>query len=196
MSSSKSILVTGASGYLGGYLVKELQEKSIAFAASMRASPVNHDNTIAMDIRDLNSVQECFEIVQPKVVINLAANNPIRGSDNMESVNSTGTVNIGQCAEKCGARVIHISSDVVHDGKNPAYTEEAAPSATSLYGKSKADAEQAISKHVDNFVIIRTSLIYGTDKMDRGTETRLLWKAVAKALRYLGYQSHQNRIGI
>ena len=170
MSTTKQVLVTGGSGYLGSYLIRELQSQAIGFTASTWTSPVAHADTVKMDIRDEQSVNTCFDIVKPRFVINLAANNPVRGPEEMESVNAIGTSNLAKAAKLHGARIVHISSDVVHDGKNPPYDESAVPSATSLYGKSKAQAESAILKNIDDYVIIRTSLIYGTDQMDRGTQ--------------------------
>lgn len=64
-----------------------------------------------------------------------------------------------------GARLVHVSSDAVFAGRPEAYTELDDPSPVHDYGRDKADAERAVATADPSAVIVRTSLIYGTDQL-------------------------------
>ncbi|TLD72195.1 dTDP-4-dehydrorhamnose reductase [Phragmitibacter flavus] len=68
------------------------------------------------------------------------------------------------CAEK-GARLIHISTDYVFDGrKNLALTETEPPNPLSVYGKTKLAGETAVLKVSPHFLVIRVSWLFGPDR--------------------------------
>jgi dTDP-4-dehydrorhamnose reductase len=79
-----------------------------------------------------------------------------------------GTENVVRAAADTGARLIHLSTDVLFNGRQAPYDEEAQPEPLHAYGRAKADAE-AIVRECDDHVIVRTSLIYSLDEMDRAT---------------------------
>jgi len=58
---------------------------------------------------------------------------------------------------------------MVHDGTRAPYPVDASPNPITPYGHSKAAAETAVANKKPDAVIVRTSLIYGLDEMDRGT---------------------------
>ncbi|HEU0024938.1 MAG TPA: sugar nucleotide-binding protein, partial [Thermoleophilaceae bacterium] len=67
-----------------------------------------------------------------------------------------------------GARLIHMSSDVIFDGTKPTpYDEHDAPSPIAEYGRAKADAERAVGSAHPEALLVRTSLIYGGDGESR-----------------------------
>ena len=72
-------------------------------------------------------------------------------------------------AAAVGARLVHVSSDVVHDGKHAPYADDAQPAPLNAYGHSKAAAEAVVADLVPQAAIVRTSLIYGVTEMDRST---------------------------
>jgi dTDP-4-dehydrorhamnose reductase len=67
-------------------------------------------------------------------------------------------------AEACGDRgasLIHLSTDYVFDGENPAaYTEADPVNPLSVYGASKAEGESAVRQRLAQHVIFRTSWVY------------------------------------
>ena len=79
-----------------------------------------------------------------------------------------GTRHITQAAASCGARLVHISSDVIFNGREAPYAESAEPAPLHAYGRAKAEAEKIAAAYA-NHAIVRTSLIYGLRLMDRGT---------------------------
>ena len=85
------------------------------------------------------------------------------------SLNAFGAGNIALCAEKIGAKLIHISTDYVFDGKGikdntgsiRPYREDDETSPSGVYGLTKRDGEIAVLKNNSRSLIIRTAWLYG-----------------------------------
>jgi dTDP-4-dehydrorhamnose reductase len=132
--------VTGSTGYLGTELLRLRPDAS----------------TERVEIRDAAAVRELLERVRPDVVVHTA----YRQED--ASVNVGGSENVARAAAAVGARLVHLSTDVVFDGrKGAAYVEEDPPSPVTDYGRAKADAEERVAAAHPEALIVRTSLIYG-----------------------------------
>ena len=83
-------------------------------------------------------------------------------SDNCRLINTTGAKNIASCAKKIGARLVHISTDYVFNGRgNKPYTEEDKTDPIGVYGLSKRDGEIKILEENSDSFIIRTAWLYG-----------------------------------
>ena len=59
------------------------------------------------------------------------------------------------------AKIVYISTEAVFDGKRGNYSENDMPQPITLYGRAKHEAEKVIQKQTGNYMIIRTSYIYG-----------------------------------
>jgi dTDP-4-dehydrorhamnose reductase len=71
-------------------------------------------------------------------------------------------VAVARAAAAAGARLVHLSTDVVFDGeKGSPYVEEDEPAPLTDYGRDKADAERAVLEAHPAALVVRTSLIYG-----------------------------------
>jgi dTDP-4-dehydrorhamnose reductase len=70
---------------------------------------------------------------------------------------------VALAAAAAGARLVHVSSDVVFSGAAPAYDETRPPDPVSPYGAAKAAAETAVKGIAPGAVVARTSLIVGDD---------------------------------
>jgi dTDP-4-dehydrorhamnose reductase len=64
---------------------------------------------------------------------------------------------------------VHVSTDVLHDGRHAPYADDAPPTPLHGYGRSKAQAEAAVLAAAPGAALVRTSLIYGLAALDRGT---------------------------
>jgi dTDP-4-dehydrorhamnose reductase len=155
------LLVTGGSGYLGGWVVRLVRD-SWNVAATYLSQAVDDPGVdwLRLDVRDDAAVKALVDEIRPQVIVHTAALNPGQGTD-FDAVNATGARHVARAATSVGARLIHMSTDVLFDGQKGNYVEEDPPSPITPYGRSKAWAEQAVRDSGAEAVIVRTSLIYG-----------------------------------
>ncbi|MBL7065618.1 MAG: SDR family oxidoreductase [Anaerolineae bacterium] len=156
------ILVTGGSGYLGGWVVR-LARTGWDVTATYFTHPVDESNAIwrRLDVRNEAAVAALVAEVRPAVIVHTAACNPGYGGADFEATNAAGSGHVARAAAAHRARLIHISSDVVFDGERGNYVEDDSPSPITPYGHSKALAEEEVRASGAEAVIVRTSLIYG-----------------------------------
>jgi dTDP-4-dehydrorhamnose reductase len=77
-------------------------------------------------------------------------------------VNVDGSRNVASAAAKIGARLVHISTDLVFDGElGRPYTEDDPPQPIMEYGRQKLAGEEVVAEALPEALIVRTSLIYG-----------------------------------
>ncbi len=166
---SQTFLITGASGYLGRRLVRRAGTEGTVHSASSTDGAVSAE-AIAFDIADRDATLTAVVSLRPSVIIHAAAINPGQGDDDtMWRVNVTGSRNVAEAAVAVGARLVAVSTDVLHDGTAGPYTDDAPPTPINAYGRSKAEGEAAVLEIDPSAVAVRTSLMYGLDEMDRGT---------------------------
>jgi dTDP-4-dehydrorhamnose reductase len=72
-------------------------------------------------------------------------------------------------ARAVGARLVHVSSDLVFDGEHAPYPDEAPPSPIMDYGRAKAQAEAVVAAIDPGAAIVRPSLIWALEPLDRQT---------------------------
>lgn len=143
------LLVTGGSGYLGSELLRLRPDALGTFLT--RPGP-----GIELDVRDAGAVRRAFERLRPATVIHTAYR------QDEAATTREGARIVAVAARRIGARLVHLSSDVVFDGeKQGAYSEEDEPRPLTGYGRAKAAAEQAVAAAHPDALIVRTSLLYG-----------------------------------
>lgn len=179
------MLVTGGSGYLGGWVARlAAADWEVTATYSSHPGAESGIDWQQLDVRDALAVSSLIAELQPRTIVHTAALNPGQGND-FEAVNVEGTANVASAAADADARLIHISTDMVFDGQRGNYVEADTPAPLNEYGRTKALAEQAVADSGAEAVIVRTSLIYGwrptvaraaqwmIDALDRGDPVRL-----------------------
>lgn len=170
------ILLTGASGYLGGAMVRTLEalqpEWDVHCTLFSIVPSDDMPNSHHMDLREESSVTRVMDKVQPQVIFHTAALNQ-GDAQEMYDTNARGSGYIARAAAQCNARLIHLSSDVIFDGTRGHYNEEDTPNPITPYAVSKADAETNVLASGANAVLVRTSLLYGFKPVDPRTRAVL-----------------------
>ncbi len=159
------LLITGGGSYLGQHLVPLAASQFDIIYTIFRQDPFNLPTSKQLDLRDKNAVGNLVEMFLPEVIIHTAGSNR---TPDMEAVICQGTDHITAAAESVGARLIHLSSDALFDGRTAPYRESDRPTPIHAYGRARAMAEETVSRF-PNHVIVRTSLIYGLSLMDHST---------------------------
>ncbi len=160
------LLITGGSGYLGRHLVPLAVEQARALVHTYYSNePPGVPGERWLDVRDGDAVMALMSAFHPDVIIHAAGSS---GRPAMSEVIELGVQHVTAAARRVGARLIHLSTDVVFDGRQGPYREEDRLRPIHDYGRAKAQAEEIVARHADH-VIVRTSLIYGLQQMDHGT---------------------------
>lgn len=149
------VTIFGATGLLGRELVREWKSDEVTGLGSKDA-----------DIRDPQQVFAAVDRTRPECIVLAAAYTDVDGCEgNRElafAVNCTGAVNVAQAAQACGSRLLFLSTDYVFDGLGTTPYETGHPRAPqSVYGKSKANAEEQLLQILPDCCIVRTSWLFG-----------------------------------
>jgi len=157
------VLVTGAAGLLGGKLANVLS-REYEVVPTHRTQAL-HPDSMRMDIVDGEEVFEVLREARPDVVVHAAAETNVdKCETDRESawkVNAAGTRNVAEACAKIGAKLIYISTDYVFDGKKGLYTEDDEVNPINYYGLTKLKGEQFVRDLCEDYVITRTSVLYG-----------------------------------
>jgi UDP-glucose 4-epimerase len=166
------ILVTGASGFVGGHLVPLLESQGWAVRRAVRKRAGEDDEVVIGSLGPSTNWQAALADVD--AVVHLAARvhhqHDEREVKIYHDVNIDGTLHLARCAASCGVRqFIFLSTVLVHgrssDGRAP-FSENDAPTPRGLYGMSKAAAETGLRNIARDgsmsVTVIRPPLIYGS----------------------------------
>jgi dTDP-4-dehydrorhamnose reductase len=149
------VTLFGASGLLGQELVRELQGEQLTALSSKDA-----------DLRDRARVQSVIRDSRPDCIILSAAYTDVDGCESNRdlafAVNTDGAVNVAEAAREAGSRLIFLSTDYVFDGtKRSPYEIDDPRNPTSVYGETKARAEERLQEILPDVCIARTSWLFG-----------------------------------
>lgn len=165
-----AVLITGAAGYLGRRLAERASTRWNVLAGTHRRSGVKAGTEVLLDVTERDAVMRVVGRLRPRAIIHTAAVNPGQGGEaDMWRVNAEGSQHVAEAAHAVGARLVAVSTDIVHNGGAAPYADDVPPSPINGYGQSKAAGEEAIRAADPAAVVVRPSLIYGLDEMDRGT---------------------------
>jgi len=152
---SLKVLVIGASGFLGGSILRS-GDPRFEFIGPARS---------VCDITDAASVRETFDAARPKIVVLCAALADIDRCEKhpgvAHAINVEGAKTVASECARTGARLLFTSSGAVFDGTAEAYHESDPTHPLSVYGKTKAAAEEAVRELVPEAAIVRLSLVLG-----------------------------------
>jgi dTDP-4-dehydrorhamnose reductase len=148
-------LVTGAGGQVGRALVAAAPE-GWSVAALTRAE---------LDIGAAEAVAATVDALAPDVIFNAAAYTAVDKAESEADlafrINRDGAGHLAKAAAARGARLIHISTDFVFDGRSGLpYLPTDATAPLGVYGASKLAGEAAVAWALPEALILRTAWVY------------------------------------
>ncbi|MBO3841469.1 MAG: NAD-dependent epimerase/dehydratase family protein [Candidatus Brockarchaeota archaeon] len=170
------ILVTGASGFLGGHLVEEMVSKGFSVIGMVRkSSDTSLLRSLSVELRvgdltDPESLSRATENID--IVIHLAAYYTFFGKKEMyRRINVEGTRLLLEAALRNGVkRFVYCSStEAIGPVKSPPAEEDSPPNPSYEYGRSKLEAEKIVRSYGEKgveYTILRPSGIYGPRNVD------------------------------
>ncbi len=175
--TTEKILIIGANGFLGLNIFKILDKKenkdqNFSFiAADLRNINIPTDFPFFhIDITNSGETLKKIKKISPDIIILTAA---LTNVDQCEihkkiakKININGSKNVIKACRKNSSKLIFISTDFVFDGtkKNGNYNELDTPNPINYYGKTKFEAEKALINSEIEYLICRTSVLYGWNK--------------------------------
>lgn len=144
------VVVTGASGFVGGHVVTHLLSSGHEVVTLTRGNHPKHGGTqnLLGDVTTGEGLDEAF--AGADAVVHLVGIIRERGQDTFERVHVEGTLNVLAAMKHTGVqRLIQMSA------------LGASADSRSAYQRSKAAAELAVKESVVEYTILRPSLIFG-----------------------------------
>lgn len=166
----RNILITGANGFLGYYLVQQLTKKNYFVIATGKGEcrlPFNTSNFVyaPLDFVNDEEVKAVLNEYSPEIIIHAGAmSKPDECELNREAAfrtNVTGTINLLNHASLLQSFFLYVSTDFVFNGQKGMYNEEDDTSPVNYYGETKLLAEEAVKKYPFRWSIVRTVMVYG-----------------------------------
>jgi len=172
-----TLLITGATGFLGQYLTALARLHWRVAGTFYRTRRQDAERLLAgvdrgrVDLTDYRDVRAMLDALRPAVVIHTAAlADPGYCQQHPQEslqVNVQATLNLaGLCGDR-GIPFVFTSTDLVFDGTRAPYAEDAPLSPLNLYGEHKALAEQAVLDRYEEAVICRMPLMFGLSRNGR-----------------------------
>ncbi len=155
-SQTNSALVLGCKGQVG----QELLARSSEFDISATGLDVPD-----IDITDRASVEQAIAAFRPNVILNAAAYTAVDKAeaepDLAFAVNAHGPRLLAEVCAAVQIPLFHISTDYVYNGAKPSpYHEDDLIAPLGVYGRSKADGDEAIRKALETHIILRTTWVF------------------------------------
>jgi len=153
---SPKILIFGRVGQVGW----ELRHK---LACLGQVSCIDYPE---IDFSKPDTVRAAIRAAEPAVIVNAAAYTAVDKAEAMPepawAINATGPGVIAEEAKRLGALMVHYSTDYVYDGsKQVPWVETDTPNPLNVYGETKLAGDQAIEAVGCDYLILRTSWVYG-----------------------------------
>jgi UDP-glucose 4-epimerase len=173
------IALTGATGFIGRYLLRALSEKGFRVRVLLRRPatlPVECASAVIGDLarpQNMAAALADVDAVIHSAGISLAASG--LPEDDYRALNTEGTIALARASLRAGVgKFVLLSSIRAQSGPSAAavLTEASAPSPTDAFGRSKLAAEQGLAQVDLDWVALRLTLVYGPGV--RGNMDRLI----------------------
>ncbi|MBW2004946.1 MAG: dTDP-4-dehydrorhamnose reductase [Deltaproteobacteria bacterium] len=152
------ILLTGSSGQLGSECKDVLKDDY----------EIISPNKEELDITSWDKAIMSIDQLSPDIILNCAAFTNVDECEKekklAERINVEGPRNLAQGAARYDKIIVHISSDLIFNGRKrlpQPYFEDDPTSPLSRYGLTKMESEMAVKQNTPHYIIIRAGWVYG-----------------------------------
>ena len=158
-----NILITGVSGLLGVNVALEAAQTHTVFGVVNRRPIKTQAFTVLQaDLQKKGAVERILDETQPDWVIHCAALADVeaceRDPELARALNSELPTQLARHVARGGARLLHVSTDAVFDGRQGNYGEEDTPNPLSVYAQTKLDGERMVLEANPDAIIARVNL--------------------------------------
>lgn len=164
-----NILIIGGSGLFGRKLFDLFNTKTeYNVHATYQHTPIEKDCFHHLDITNENEINQVFKKVKPDITILCSAFTDVDGCEQYKEksyqINAIGAKKVACMVEHTNGKILYVSTDYVFDGNKGNYKENDMTNPINYYGHTKLKGEVNVKNFCSNYVIARTSVIYGDHK--------------------------------
>jgi dTDP-4-dehydrorhamnose reductase len=150
------VLITGSAGQVGAALLASVPD-------GVQAEGLDRSR---LDLADVSAIARVIDAARPAAVINCAAHTAVDKAESERdaafAINATAPGALARACRHAGARLVHVSTDYVFDGRGPRpYLPGDPTGPLGVYGESKLAGERAVSAESGlDWRIVRTAWVY------------------------------------
>ena len=156
------ILITGSDGFLGRKLFNTLSLEHEVYGTHRQDAK---DKIFSLDITNNKKASELSSTIKPDILVHTAALVDIEKCEKEKElaykINTEATQNLAGICKKLRIKMIYISTDYVFSDREKAYSINSQPDPINYYGETKLLGEDAIRNILDDYVVIRPTILYG-----------------------------------
>jgi dTDP-4-dehydrorhamnose reductase len=154
--TKRNVLVFGGSGQVGWELRHQLG----------RLGQIEGIESPRVDFSHPDAIRKAVREAQPAFILNAAAYTAVDKAESepelAAAINAIAPGILAEEAKRLGSILIHYSTDYVFDGtKSGPYLETDTPNPLNVYGRTKLAGDEAIQSVGGDYLILRTSWVYG-----------------------------------
>lgn len=180
------VLLTGATGLLGRYLIAQRPAGVQLFGVSRRAqSPIDGVTWLREDLTASNAAQNVVNRCSPDYIIHAAAEGRVDTVQEKPSaflrLNVELPADLARLSQERQAGFMFISSNAVFGGRPEPYSDFSKLDPINMYGELKRDAERKVQEVAPESAIVRPILMYGWPSPGERTNLVTGWLATLEA---------------
>ena len=164
------VLVTGSNGLLGTKLLEVMVPRADLHPVASSRGPcanayLGNVPFFTLDVTNPAQTTAVVAAAAPDVVIHTAALTDVDGCErapaDAHAINVVGAANVADACARVGARLVHLSTEYVFDGRAGPYHEEDPPNPIGVYARTKLKSEREVAARCPTWAVARTTVLSG-----------------------------------
>lgn len=163
------LLITGVSGVAGYNALPYFRRRYPGQVVGVRPTQTYQlvgDGIVALDTEDRDGLWELFRTYRFRSVLNTTGNCALKSCEldpaMARRTNVVSAAHLAEAARAFGARLVHLSSDLVYSGKGSGgYVETDPVDPVTVYGRTMAEGERIVRATDPTAAVLRISLPMG-----------------------------------